>query len=138
MYEWRHKKDTGIICLRRTCLHHKCLKILSPGYGGVKRESELIRSGFEAFRERSQRDSGEASGRSRRSLTEALENELLRNKLIHAKMSAFLCGPLAQRSEQPAHNRSVLGSNPRGSIDNLFSKFAKGTPFELRSNGAGR
>ena len=25
-------------------------------------------------------------------------------------------GRLAQRSEQPAHNRSVLGSNPRASI----------------------
>jgi hypothetical protein len=31
-------------------------------------------------------------------------------------VSRSCAGPLAQRSERPAHNRLVLGSNPRGPI----------------------
>ena len=108
MYEWRHKKDTGIICLRRTCLHHKCLKILSLRYGGVKKE-------------------------------------LLRIFKRCDKLFWIVWGPLAQRLEQPAHNRSVLGSNPRGSIDNVRGlplfiasarQLAEKTPFALCANGA--
>ena len=96
MYEWRHKKDTGIICLRRTCLHHKCLKILSLRYRGVKKE-------------------------------------LLRIFKRCDKLFWIVWGPLAQRLEQPAHNRSVLGSNPRGSIPGLP---AGKTPFAPGANGA--